>query len=118
MGITVLFVCVNYGFETIMSVLFGPSDFQLTIKADRSLTIFFLLVVIIVHRQKYEVQVLQKYNQQNLHFGKVFHLPAVFLISLFATNTATVGTLVVQFLFLIAFVNFFWEKACRTLGIN
>jgi hypothetical protein len=55
MVVTLLFVCVNFTYDLAMSVLFGPTDFDLTVKVDRSLTIFFLLVIIIVFRQKYEV---------------------------------------------------------------
>jgi hypothetical protein len=61
---------------------------------------------------------------ETLNFGKVFFLPAFFFafsltMTLFSKDHRhNFGLLFCHFIFLIAYMNFFWEKGCRTLGIN
>ena len=52
---TVLFVGILFLYDTASFLCFGPSDFELTLKKDKSLFIYFMLAAIIVWRQKYEV---------------------------------------------------------------
>ena len=60
----------------------------------------------------------------NLHFGQVFHLPTIFLCSSMVTMIYYYGKgnsssiILVHLVFFVGYCNFFWEKACRTLGIN
>jgi hypothetical protein len=59
---------------------------------------------------------------ETLNFGKVFYLPTLFIVfsltnAVFAKN-ANSGIIFVHLIFLIAYAHFFWEKACRSLGIN
>jgi len=58
-----------------------------------------------------------------LNFGKVFFLPTFFVTfclseAAFDKNSAAGGLLFVHFIFLISYCHFFWEKGCRTLGLN
>lgn len=83
---------------------------------------FLILIAIIIFRQKYELQVSHKYNLETLNFGKVFYLPTFFIVfsltnAVFAKKQNN-GIIFVHLIFLIAFAHFFYEKACRTLGIN
>jgi len=120
---TVLFVGILFLYDTTSFLCFGPSDFELTLKKDKSLLIYFMLAAIIVWRQKYEVQILTKYRQDNLQFGKAFYLPTVFLCSSFSYMIIYYGKdgqgmIIVHFVFMLAYLNFFWNKACRQLGLN
>lgn len=120
LGVLCLFILINFSYELVSSALFGPSDFYLTSKIEKSMGIFFALVALIIFRQKYELQIASKYRQDNLHFGKVINLPAIFICCqlsyLYYYNKAKL--MLVHFIFLVSFTVFFFEKACRTLGIN
>lgn len=115
------FVFILAIYDLLMTIIFGPSDFEMTLKGQKSMTTFAILVAIIVFKQKYEMQVLSKYKLENLNFGKVFHLPMFLWCSALATMTFykfNAGFLFVHIVFLFAYFSFFWEKAKRTLGIN
>lgn len=52
----------------------------------------------------------------------MFYLPTLFIVfsltnAVFAKNSNS-GIIFVHLIFLIAYAHFFWEKACRSLGIN
>ena len=120
--ICILFaIFVNSVGEFMRYLMVGPSDFEITVKRQKSITTFIMLVAIIVFRQKYEMQILSKYKLENLNFGKVFHLPAFLIchsLATFAFSKTDFGMFLVHSIFLFAYFNFFWEKAKRTLGIN
>ena len=86
------------------------------------MTKFLLMAVVIIFRQKYELQIAHKYNLETLNFGKVFYLPTLFIVfsltnAVFAKNNHS-GIIFVHLIFLLAYAHFFYEKACRSLGIN
>lgn len=57
-----------------------------------------------------------------MNFGKVFYLPTFFIVfsltnAVFAKQKIN-GLIFVHLVFLMAFAHFFYEKGCRSLGIN
>lgn len=120
--VLMFYTMIDYFYSGTQYLLFGPSDFELTVKKERSVLAFILLVAIVIFRQKYELQVLNKYRLDNLVFGKAFYLPMHFFVltfvSYFIGGKFVPGLFVVNLIFLAAYTNFFWDKAMRTLGIN
>ena len=124
LGIIIFFTVLSNIFDSLLGLFVGTSSLEFLQKRDRSVFYFIILVALIVFRQKYEHQIYKKYDLETLNFGKVFYLPTFFLtfsltMTVFSKDQRhTGGLLFCHFIFLIAYFNCFWEKGCRTLGIN
>ena len=122
-ALIIMFAIYDQIYEGIKYLLFGKSDLEIMLKADKSMLIFFFLIAIMIYRQKFEMQIYKKYDLETLNFGKVFYLPTFFVTfclseATFSKEKSAGGILFVHLIFLISYCHFFWEKACRTLGIN
>lgn len=114
-----VFAAIDWMFLGALGLVYGKEGFG---GAQSDLPGFLILVAITVFRQKYELQITKKYRLDNLAFGKVFYLPTVYVLSLLGSvigfNKIRNTSLMLATVFLAAYANFFWDKACRKLGIN
>ena len=114
-----VFAAIDELFLGAMSLVFGKENFGYR---QSDLPGFLILVAVIVFRQKYELQICHKYRLDNLAFGKVFFLPTIYVFSILGMvigyNKMSNTSLLVGTVFLAAYANFFWDKACRKLGLN
>ena len=56
-------------------MLFGDPVNDTYRTSQKSFMNILFLTVLIIFKQKYELQIYSKYKLENLNFGKVFHLP-------------------------------------------
>ena len=57
MVVILVFTIILESFNLLSGVFFGPSEFELGQRYSKSMIVFFMLIAIIVFRQKYEVQI-------------------------------------------------------------
>ena len=111
---------VYTSFSNFFHLLVG-SDFDIVNKQEKSMWKFIVMVAVVVYRQKFEMQTTYKYNMETLNLGKVLFLPNLFIamgLKSVVTGKGRNGEWFIQLLFLGSFIYFYYEKACRTLGIN
>jgi len=118
--ITLVFVLANYLYNILLTILFGPSDDEFTLKHDKSLLILSLLVAVIVFRQKYELQIHSKYSLEEINLSKIFFLfTYVFFFTLLPAIFTKNGTnLLINFVFILAYSHFYFGAFCRFFGLR
>lgn len=57
-----VFLLVNYVFEMAVGFIWGASDHLIMLKYEQNITFYIWLVAIVVFRQRYELQIGQKYD--------------------------------------------------------
>jgi len=106
-----VFLLINYVFEFAADFIWGASDHLIMLKYEQNIIFYMYLVAIVVFRQRYELQIGQKYDVQDLHIGKSLFLLVVGIIYMFImwpVNTVyqTIGNVI----FLAAFILFFTDS--------
>lgn len=79
-----VFALINYLYESGLELIHGASDFQLTQKYEENFVFFLYMTVIIIFRQRYELQVGKKFDLDKVCMGKaiIFMICSVIYMNL------------------------------------